>query len=138
LAEERPRPRIFYPLRLVFSAPSISLTVLNKNSGLIGFAMAASAAASLSISRKYTGEIDLVLLDLVLEGMTAVETLRELRSLRPAIRAILTSGFGRQESLAGFTEMRLDGFLSKPFGYTELENAVRVALGRGTADEKEG
>lgn len=93
--------------------------------------VATDGPEAVEICRARLGEIDLVLLDLVLPRMTSVETLRQLRSLCPGIKVMLTSGYSRQESGAGFRDMPLDGFVQKPFGYTELENAVRSALSRG-------
>lgn len=73
-------------------------------------------------------EIDLVLLDLVLPDMTSLETLRRIRSLRPGIKVVLTSGYDRQESLQNFADMQLQGFVGKPYGYTELESLIRAVL----------
>lgn len=90
--------------------------------------IATGGRQAVEICRARGDEIDVVLLDLVLQEMTSVETLRQLRSLRPGIRVLLTSGYGKQESVDGFAGMRLDGFLPKPYGYTELKNAVRAVL----------
>ena len=74
-------------------------------------------------------EIDFVLLDMVLPEMTSRETLLQIRSLRPEIKVILMSGHSEQESIDSFEDMQLNGFLSKPFGSAELENAIQAALG---------
>jgi two-component system, cell cycle sensor histidine kinase and response regulator CckA len=74
-------------------------------------------------------EIDFVLLDMVLPEMTSRETLLQIRSLRPEIKVILMSGHSEQESIDSFEDMQLNGFLSKPFGFAELENAIQAALG---------
>ena len=89
---------------------------------------ATGGAQAVEICRDRGDDIDVVLLDLVLKEMTSMETLEELRSLRPGIKVILTSGYTRQESADRIRGMRVDGFVSKPFGYDELENAIRSAL----------
>ena len=95
--------------------------------------IALSGQEAVEICRARGDEIGLVLLDVVLQETTSLETLQQLRSIRPGIKVILTSGYGSAESVEGFADMRLDGFLPKPFGYHELENAVRAALNpRGT------
>ena len=83
---------------------------------------------AVEICRVRGEEIDVVLLDLFLQGTTSMETLRQMRSLHPGIKVILMSGYGKQESATSLPGMRLDGFVPKPFGYTELENAIRAAL----------
>ncbi len=80
---------------------------------------------AIEICRNHGGEIDVVLLDLVLQGMTSLETLNQISSLRPGVKVLVTSGYSNQESASRFSGMRPDGFVSKPFGYTELENAIR-------------
>ncbi len=73
-------------------------------------------------------KIDIVLLDLFMQDMSSMETLRQMRTIDPGIKVILTSGYGRRESVDGFAGMRLDGFVEKPFGFAELERAVRTVL----------
>ena len=95
-----------------------------------GVLVASGGEEAVEICRVRGDDIDVVLLDLVLRGMTSVEALRQMRSLRPGMRVILTSGYSRQESLHNFAGMPLDGFLMKPFGYEDLESALRAALVR--------
>ena len=90
--------------------------------------VAAGGREAVEICRARGAEIDVVLLDVFLQEMPSMETLRQLRSLHSGIKVILTSGYDQQESVDGFAGMRLDGFIAKPFGYAELENAIRAAL----------
>jgi DNA-binding NtrC family response regulator len=90
--------------------------------------VAAASQEAVEICRARGKEIDAVLLDFFLQGTKSMETLRQMRSLHPGIKVILMSGYGKQESVDSFAGMRLDGFLSKPFGYTEFESKIRAAL----------
>jgi DNA-binding NtrC family response regulator len=90
--------------------------------------VATGGRQAVEICRAHSDEIDVVLLDLILEDITSMETLQQIRSLRPGIKVILTSGYSKQESADGFAGMQPDGFVPKPFSYTELENAIRAAL----------
>ena len=90
--------------------------------------VATVAQEAVEICRARGNGIDAVLLDLSLEGTTSTEILRQMRSVHPGIKVILMSGYDTRESVKNFAGMRLDGFLSKPFGYTEIENAIRGAL----------
>ncbi len=90
--------------------------------------IATSGQEALETCQACADEIDIVLLDLFLSGVSCLETLRQLRSLYPGIKVILTSGHDRKESVAQFVDLHLDGFLMKPYGYMELENAIKAAL----------
>ncbi len=98
--------------------------------GTIGFEVltAADGQEAVEIFRARGDKIDAVLLDLYLPEMSSMETLQHMRSIHPEIKVILMSGHDRLESVDGFSGMRIDGFVSKPFGYAELENAVRAAI----------
>jgi two-component system cell cycle sensor histidine kinase/response regulator CckA len=91
--------------------------------------VATGGKEAIEICHAKADRIDVILLDLILPEMTSVETLRHLRSIRPGIRVILTSGYSKDESIARFGSAPPDGFVAKPFGYAELENAVRTAMG---------
>ncbi len=93
---------------------------------------AAGGREAIEICRSATNEISVVLLDLVLSGESSLELLRQLRSLRPEMKVILTSGYGKQESIAQFEGFPLDGFLLKPYGYIELENTIKSVLARAS------
>ncbi len=90
--------------------------------------IAGGGREAVEICRAHGDDIDVVLLDLVLEQTSSQEVLLQMRVLRPGIKVILMTGYGKQESMDRFADMRLDGFVAKPFGYTELENAVRAVL----------
>ena len=91
---------------------------------------------AVEICRSATSEISVVLLDLVLSGESSLELLRQLRALLPGIKVILTSGYSKQESVGQFEGVPLDGFLRKPFGYIELESAIKAALWPGSPNHE--
>src|SRR5436190_16232951 len=74
--------------------------------------------------------IDLVLLDLTMPKMDGVQTLRELRRLRPELPIILMSGFAATQALARFGEHHMSGFLQKPFTVKQLRELAQPILDR--------
>jgi two-component system, cell cycle sensor histidine kinase and response regulator CckA len=90
--------------------------------------VATTGQEAIEICHARGDEIDVVLLDMVLRGMSSMETLRQMRSFRSEIKVILMSGHDKQESIDSFANLQLYGFVSKPFDYTELENVIRAAL----------
>ena len=72
--------------------------------------------------------LDLVLLDQTMPRLSGPETLRQLRTLSPQLRVVLTSGYElgtRPLVLAG---LEVEGFLPKPYTPDSLGAAVREAL----------
>ena len=72
--------------------------------------------------------IDLVLLDMTMPGMDGRETLAELRSIRPDIPVLLSSGYSEEEALSVFEDTQLAGFLQKPYTIDQLARTLRRAL----------
>jgi CheY-like chemotaxis protein len=78
--------------------------------------------------RESSKPIDLVLLDLTMPILDGVQTLHELRQMRPDLPVILMSGFAEVHALAKFGEHRLSGFLQKPFTIDEVQRRVTAVL----------
>jgi PAS domain S-box-containing protein len=75
-------------------------------------------------------EIDAVLLDLAMPGMTGDRAAPEIRRVRPGIRIVLSSGYAEHEARRRFTDVSLDGFLQKPYTGRALVGALREALSK--------
>lgn len=73
--------------------------------------------------------IDLVLLDLIMPGMSGTQTLTALREIRPNIRVLLISGYSDGDSLSKHGgEGETLSFLHKPFTRDALEEKLRDLL----------
>jgi signal transduction histidine kinase/CheY-like chemotaxis protein len=79
------------------------------------------------VFRKFAPEIDLVLLDLTMPGMSGEEAFAEIQRLKPDQPVVLISGYNEE-----FVASRLAGrpatFLQKPFTDQELGETVRSLL----------
>jgi two-component system, cell cycle sensor histidine kinase and response regulator CckA len=90
---------------------------------------ASSGPSALARWREHQAPIDLILTDLVLPGgLSGLELVDELRTARPTVKVLLTSGYsvdiaGKKLALAGDTR-----FLAKPYTATQLTTAVRDCL----------
>jgi DNA-binding NtrC family response regulator len=80
--------------------------------------------------------VDVVILDVRMPGMDGIQTLREIKKIRPLVEVILLTGYATVET--AMEGMRLGAFdyLMKPCHIDELMAKVRVAAGRKR--EREG
>lgn len=86
------------------------LTVLTASSGREG----------LQILESRRGEIDLVLLDLTMPGMSGEETYHAIREIDAELDVLLSSGYNEQEAMQRFLGKGTVGFLQKPYSYDML------------------
>jgi two-component system, NtrC family, response regulator AtoC len=71
---------------------------------------------------------DLVTLDVVLDGMDGIETLRRLKKRLPDVPVIMLSGHGQARTIVEAMRLGAADFLRKPFEVEELELAFQKAL----------
>jgi len=90
---------------------------------------AEDGAAAVALLEQDPRAIDLVLVDMSMPGMDGAETVAALRRVRPDLPAVLTSGYGEDETLARYEHEPKPGFLGKPYNPEGLVAAVRAILG---------
>ncbi|HEY3357456.1 MAG TPA: response regulator [Polyangia bacterium] len=96
-------------------------------------ALARSGAEGLECFRARPGDIDVVMLDLVMPRMDGREVLRALRAADPGLPVIIASGHEDEEWLADVRAAGADVILPKPYTASELSAALRAVLDRTTA-----
>ena len=72
--------------------------------------------------------VSLVLLDMTMPVMSGEETLRHLKTSRPDVKVILSSGYNEVEAIQRFTGKGLAGFLQKPYSAVALAEKVKMVL----------
>jgi len=90
--------------------------------------IAGSGQEAIAVYREKRNDIDLVILDMIMPGISGGETFDRLREINPEIRVLLSSGY----SINGHAQQILDrgcnGFLQKPFHLEKLSRKVREML----------
>ena len=71
------------------------------------------------------GEIDAVILDMKLAGMSGVETFERLRQLNGRAKIIVSSGDPQQQSVRQLVAQGASGVLAKPFRPGHLQDVIR-------------
>lgn len=77
------------------------------------------------------GEIDLVLLDMIMPLMGGKDCIRELRRIDPSVVAVLTTGFSSDAEIREIMKEGWAGFIQKPYRADELSRVIKEALQRG-------
>jgi CheY-like chemotaxis protein len=87
---------------------------------------ASDGAEAVEIFRARGAEFSFVILDLSMPGMNGWETLNALRSLRPDIPVILTSGYDEAQLSRGEHQEKPQAFLAKPYGSEDLKRSIEA------------
>lgn len=91
--------------------------------------LAADGLEALEIYEKKQGEIDLVILDMVMPCLTGLEVLKRILSINPAAKIIISSG-NALPVLDDETQLTPapNAFISKPYHISEMASAIRQVL----------
>jgi PAS domain S-box-containing protein len=71
---------------------------------------------------------DLVILDMIMDGIDGAETYRRIKEICPEQKALLLSGYAESDRVAEAQRMGAGGFIRKPVGFQKIAVAVRHAL----------
>lgn len=98
--------------------------------GLCGYSVieAADGLEALRIHGRPETQVDLVLLDVKMPGMSGWDVLSELKRRKPTLPVILTSGYTREDSTPPQDAVAPDAYLPKPYDLAELTGLVRRLL----------
>jgi CheY-like chemotaxis protein len=87
---------------------------------------AGSGGAALELLER-SANVDLMLIDFAMLGMSGAEVARRVQTTRPALPILFVTGYADRAALEGVGEAQIIG---KPFVDTELHDKVRTALAR--------
>jgi CheY-like chemotaxis protein len=85
---------------------------------------AGDGAVGVHLFQTHAADLDVILLDLTLPGMSGAEVLGELRRMRPDIKIVLTTAYGRDRALAEVGERNLSS-IRKPYHITDHTALIR-------------
>jgi two-component system, NtrC family, response regulator AtoC len=84
----------------------------------------------LSCLRSSRGEIDVVLLDIMMANRDGLDTLREIRGFNPDLPVIMVSGAASSINIVSAMKTGATDFLCKPVAHDDLRKAIDRALER--------
>ena len=83
---------------------------------------------ALSIFKSDSKNIDLVILDMIMPGMTTSEVVNAMQDIKTDVKILLVSGRKIDESTKNMMKNGYDGFIQKPFSIPMLSSVVRDIL----------
>jgi DNA-binding response OmpR family regulator len=102
-----------------------------------GHEVVTAAEGGAALRSAIDGEVDLILLDVGLPGMSGLEVCRAVRDVRPQLPILmLTARDGELDAVAGL-DAGADDYVTKPFRLAELMARVRAMLRRAAPDSVE-
>jgi two-component system, cell cycle sensor histidine kinase and response regulator CckA len=97
---------------------SLGYTVHAKGSGQEGIAFL----------REMKSNIDLVILDMIMPGLSGSATFDRIRELDPSIKVLLSSGYSLDDQAQQIMDRGCCGFIQKPFNIAGLSRKIREVL----------
>ena len=96
----------------------------------LGFKVEYVRESSAAIERYKEAErpFDLVILDLMLSGTKATDTLKEIRQYDPNVKAIVCSGYLNDPIMENFQEYDFCAAITKPYQISELKQILSQVL----------
>ncbi|MCJ8499920.1 response regulator [Desulfatitalea alkaliphila] len=92
---------------------------------------AASGDEALARFADRAATIDLAIIDMIMPGMSGGELFVRLKSLNPAMKTLLCSGYSMNDTAREIMDKGCDGFLQKPFALSKLSETIQEILHAG-------
>jgi signal transduction histidine kinase/ActR/RegA family two-component response regulator len=92
------------------------------------FLIAQSGQEALELFATEKNHIDLVILDMIMPGMGGKDTYEALKKINPDVKILLSSGYSISGEAMELINRGCNGYIQKPFSYTQLSQRMREVL----------
>ncbi len=90
---------------------------------------AANGTEGIELFKKHAADISLVILDIEMPGISGEKVFHILRELRPEVKILIASGYGRDYLETEIFKAKISHFIPKPFKTEQLSYQVNKLLG---------
>ena len=135
IVSKPPEPAPAKPVLLVVDdeeGPRTSLRVVFKNEFEV--LMASSGDEAVKLARKHP--VDVAILDILMQGMSGVDVLRELKKIDEDIEVIMLTAYETLETARQALRLGAREYLNKPFDIAATRAAARKALDKRRANRE--
>ncbi len=94
----------------------------------LGHTVEEAADGNQALERYYLTRHDLVLLDMVMNGMYGLEVLAKMRELNPEVRVVVATADIQQSTREQVRDAGARGFINKPLNRKQLTEVVAATL----------
>jgi DNA-binding response OmpR family regulator len=95
--------------------------------------VATDGETAMRLLREPDAHYDLLISDLNMPGIDGLMLIREARRINPNLRAIVITGYSSESSAIEALNLGVAGYLTKPFGTSQVLAAAAKALSARTA-----
>jgi PAS domain S-box-containing protein len=89
---------------------------------------ARSGHEAIELFREHKDEIDIVILDMIMPGISGAETYDRIKALDNKVKVILSSGYSLHGDAAQILKHGCNGFIQKPFDIMTLSKKIREII----------
>lgn len=83
---------------------------------------------AVSLYREKGAQIDLVILDVIMPGMSGEKTYDALKEINPGVKVMLSSGYTINGQAQQIMDKGCRGFIQKPYDINELSSKIRIII----------
>ncbi|TYT61628.1 response regulator [Natrialba swarupiae] len=81
-----------------------------------------------AIEIAHTAEVDVVVMDIVMPGVDGIEATATIKELHPDAKIIFCTSVTQQERMEPAIEAGADGYVTKPFENSTIQNAIHDVI----------
>ena len=89
---------------------------------------AGNGSEAIDLYSTHGAEIDLIILDMIMPELSGEETFNRLKTIDPAVRVLLSSGYSLDGQAEKILAAGCCGFIQKPFNMSHFSQKIRAIL----------
>ncbi len=113
---------------LIVDDDPLQREVITRLLGLLGYKVHALESGEEAVKYVKEHSQDLLILDMIMDGIDGTETFRRIREFCPHQKAVILSGYAESERVAEAQRMGAGSYIRKPVDLKSLSRAVRLEL----------
>jgi len=115
---------------LLVDDEEINIDVMREWLEILGYKVLTAENGQLAVDlyRQQGHQIDLVILDMVMPGMSGGEVFDVMKEINPLVRVILSSGYSLDGKAKEILQRGIKAFIQKPFRIDSLAQKIRDVL----------
>ncbi|UCF95344.1 MAG: response regulator, partial [Desulfobacterales bacterium] len=90
--------------------------------------LATSGKEAIEVYQNNHAEIDLIIMDMIIPGISGGEIFDKLKAINPKVKVLLSSGYSINGQASKILDRGCDGFIQKPFDVQQLADKIREIM----------